>query len=237
MPFERDADYTAANIVTCGTETLFDVWKQNKLLGKISIGVPGRHNVMNCLACIAAGMHLGIEFERIAAIMPGFGGAKRRFQTKGKENGIWVVDDYGHHPTEILTTLHGAKAATSGRVVCVFQPHRFSRTQLLAREFGSAFAPADVLVLTDIYSAGEDPIEGISGETILREVQQQTGQPVHYCPDAETLEECVLPLLRSGDLVITMGAGNIYQTGERIIERLAKNHWRRSACNAKKLAW
>lgn len=232
---EREADYTAANIVTCGTETIFDVWKQNELLGKISIGVPGRHNVMNCLACIATGIHLGLDFERIAAIMPGFGGAKRRFQTKGKENGIWVVDDYGHHPTEILTTLHGAKAATSGRVVCVFQPHRFSRTQLLAREFGAAFAPADVLVLTDIYSAGEDPIEGISGETILREVQQQTGQPVHYCPDAETLEECVLPLLRSGDLVITMGAGNIYQTGERIVERLAKKSLEAISMQRKKI--
>ena len=219
---DGEADYTARNIVACGIETSFDVWNRNELLGKIAISVPGRHNVMNCLACIAVGIHLGIEFERIAAIMPGFGGAKRRFQTKGRESGIWVVDDYGHHPTEILTTLHGAKAATSGRVVCVFQPHRFSRTQLLAREFGSAFAPADLLVLTDIYSAGEDPIEGISGETILREVQRQTGQPVHYCSDAKALEDCIFPLLRSGDLLITMGAGNIYLTGERIVERLAK---------------
>ena len=216
------ADFTANKIVTAGTETFFDVYRRETLLGRISIGVPGRHNVMNCLACIAVGMHLGLSFERIAAIMPGFGGAKRRFQTKGRERGIWVVDDYGHHPTEILTTLHGAKAATPGRVVCIFQPHRFSRTQLLAREFGTAFAPADLLVLTDIYSAGEDPIDGVSGETILREVQRQTGQKVHYCPDFDSLEDCVFPLLQPGDLVITMGAGNIYQTGERIVERLAK---------------
>lgn len=217
-----DAEYTARNIVTRGTETTFEVWRWGELQGTMSIGVPGRHNVMNCLACVAVGIYLGITFGQIASIMPGFGGAKRRFQTKGKESGIWVVDDYGHHPTEVLTTLHGAKAATTGRVVCVFQPHRFSRTQLLAHEFGTAFSPADVLVLTDIYSAGEDPIEGISGETIVREVQQQTGQLVYYCPDSAALEECILPLLRSGDLLITMGAGNIFQTGERIVERLKK---------------
>ena len=229
------ADFTANKIVTVGTETFFDVYRREQLLGRISIGVPGRHNVMNCLACIAVGLHLGLDFERIAAIMPGFGGAKRRFQTKGRERGIWVVDDYGHHPTEILTTLQGAKSATTGRVVCVFQPHRFSRTQLLAREFGKAFAPADLLILTDIYSAGEDPIEGVSGETILREVQRQTGQPVHYCPDFAALEECVFPLLRAGDLVITMGAGNIYQTGERIVERLAKKSLEAISMQRKKI--
>ena len=230
-----EADYCARNICTCGTETTFEVWRQNELLGKMAIGIPGRHNVMNCLACIAVGLHLGISFDQIAAIMPGFGGVKRRFQTKGKESGVWIVDDYGHHPTEILTTLHGAKSATAGRVVCVFQPHRYSRTQLLAREFGTAFAPADVLVLTDIYSAGEEPIPGISGETILREVQSQTGQTVHYCPDATALEECILPLLRSGDLMITMGAGNVFQTGERIVARLAKNSLEAISMQRKKI--
>lgn len=219
----EDADYTAANIACCGTETAFEVRLHGRPLGRVSIGVPGRHNVMNCLACIAVGMHLGIPFARIVDIMPGFGGAKRRFQTKGKAGGVWVVDDYGHHPTEILTTLQGAKSATTGRVVCLFQPHRYSRTQLLAREFGKAFSPADVLVLTDIYPAGEEPIAGISGETILQEVRRQTGQNVHYCPDAAAVEDCVFPLLRSGDLLITMGAGNIYQVGERIVERLTKN--------------
>ena len=219
----NEADYNARNLVTNGTETAFEVWRRGELLGKMSIGVPGRHNVMNSLACVAVGLHLGVTFDEIAAIMPGFGGAKRRFQTKGKARGVWVVDDYGHHPTEVLTTLHGAKSATPGRVVCVFQPHRFSRTQLLAQDFGAAFAPADVVVLTDIYSAGEEPIPGISGETILQEVQRQTGQVVHYCPDFTALEDCIFPLLRPGDLLITMGAGNIFQTGERIIERLTKN--------------
>jgi UDP-N-acetylmuramate--alanine ligase len=218
-----DADYTAKDISTCGTETTFKVWRRGELLGQMAIGVPGRHNVMNSLACVAVGVHLGVSFEQIAAIMPGFGGAKRRFQTKGKASGIWVVDDYGHHPTEILTTLHGAKAATAGRVVCIFQPHRFSRTQLLAKDFGRAFAPADVLILTDIYSAGEEPIPGISGDTILQEIKRQTGQTVVYCPDFSHLEECVFPMLQKGDLVITMGAGNIFQTGERIVERLKKN--------------
>ncbi len=220
---DQEADYVARRIVSQGMETSFQVWHRGGLLGTMTISVPGRHNVTNCLACIAVGMHLAIPFEQIAAIMPGFGGAKRRFQTKGRAGGVWVVDDYGHHPTEILTTLHGAKSATEGRVVCIFQPHRFSRTQLLAREFGQAFAPADLVILTDVYPAGENPIPGISGETILREIQKQPGQAVHYCADEQALEECVLPLLRPGDLLITMGAGNIYLVGERIVQRLTNN--------------
>ncbi len=217
------ADFTARQLVSQGMETSFEVYRFGEVLGTMRISVPGRHNVMNCLACVAVGMQLGIPFEQIAAIMPGFGGVKRRFQTKGRAHGIWVVDDYGHHPTEILTTLHGAKAATDGRVVCVFQPHRFSRTQLLAREFGTAFTPADVVILTDVYAAGEAPIPGISGETILREIQARPGQSVHYCQSQQSLEECIFPLLKPGDLLITMGAGNIYQTGERIVERLTKH--------------
>lgn len=219
---DQVADFTARHLVSQGMETSFEVFRHGEVLGTMRINVPGRHNVMNCLGCIAVGMQLGVSFEQIAEIMPGFGGVKRRFQTKGRVNGIWVVDDYGHHPTEILTTLHGAKSATDGRVVCVFQPHRFSRTQLLAREFGMAFAPADVVILTDIYAAGEAPIPGISGETIMREIQARPGQSVHYCQSQQSLEECIFPLLKQGDLLITMGAGNIYQTGERIVECLTK---------------
>lgn len=220
---DQVADFTARQLVTQGMDTSFEVYRYGEALGTMRISVPGRHNVMNCLACVVVGMQLGVAFEQIAAIMPGFGGVKRRFQTKGRAHGIWVVDDYGHHPTEILTTLYGAKAATDGRVVCVFQPHRFSRTQLLAREFGTAFAPADVVVLTDVYAAGETPIPGIDGETILRELQVRPGQIVHYCQSQQSLEECIFPLLKPGDLLITMGAGNIYQTGERIVERLTQH--------------
>nr|MBP8036658.1 D-alanine--D-alanine ligase [Negativicutes bacterium] len=220
---DQVADFTARQLVSQGMETSFEVYRYGESLGTMRISVPGRHNVMNCLACVVVGMQLGVAFEQIAAIMPGFGGVKRRFQTKGRAHGIWVVDDYGHHPTEILTTLYGAKAATDGRVVCVFQPHRFSRTQLLAREFGTAFAPADVVVLTDVYAAGETPIPGIDGETILRELQVRPGQIVHYCQSQQSLEECIFPLLKPGDLLITMGAGNIYQTGERIVERLTQH--------------
>ena len=220
---DQVADFTARQLVTQGMDTSFEVYRYGEALGTMRISVPGRHNVMNCLACVVVGMQLGVPFEQIAAIMPGFGGVKRRFQTKGRAHGIWVVDDYGHHPTEILTTLYGAKAATDGRVVCVFQPHRFSRTQLLAREFGTAFAPADVVVLTDVYAAGETPIPGIDGETILRELQVRPGQIVHYCQSQQSLEECIFPLLKPGDLLITMGAGNIYQTGERIVERLTQH--------------
>lgn len=214
------ADYTAKEISTHGMETTFEVWYREQFLGQVAIHVPGRHNVMNCLACIAAGRIMGIAFEQIAAAMPEFGGVKRRFQTKGKQGGVWVVDDYGHHPTEILTTLKGAKTVAEGRVVCVFQPHRFSRTHLLAAEFGEAFAPADVLILTDIYAAGEKAIPGVSGQTILQEIKPRPTQTIHYCPDSGELADCILSFLKEGDLLITMGAGDIFKTGEQIVQRL-----------------
>lgn len=217
------ADYTAKDISTQGMETTFEVWYRQEFLGQVTLHVPGRHNVSNCLACIAAGRIMGVPFEQIAAAMPHFYGAKRRFQTKGRAGGVWVVDDYGHHPTEILTTLQGAKTVAEGRVVCVFQPHRFSRTHLLASEFGLAFDPADVLILTDIYAAGEKPIPGVSGQTILQELKPREKQTIHYCPESGQLDDCILSLLKEGDLLITMGAGDIYTAGERIVQRLEKH--------------
>jgi UDP-N-acetylmuramate--alanine ligase len=199
---------------------MYDVYHNEINLGTIKIGVPGRHNVANSLAALIAGRSVGLDMEQIAASLADFKGVKRRFQTKGKINGVWVVDDYAHHPTEISMTLSGAKQTEPTRLICVFQPHRYSRTKFLRHEFGSAFSSADMVILTDIYSAGEQPIEGISGEVIKEEVEKQTNQQVTYIPDKDKVARYLAEIVEPGDLVMTMGAGNIFLAGEELTERL-----------------
>lgn len=219
---EHEADYMAKNIRTQGAFIMYDVFYHEERLGIIKLNVPGRHNVANSLAAVAAGMHIGVKFEQIAAGLAAFYGAKRRFQTKGRVNGIWVVDDYAHHPTEIATTLIAAKQTEPKRLICVFQPHRYTRTKFLRHEFGSAFEAADVLILTDIYAAGEQPIPGITGETIKNEIEQQTHRQVTYIPDKTKIARYLAEFVEPGDLVMTMGAGNIYLTGEELVEKMAQ---------------
>ena len=217
---EQPADYNAENLVYEGTGIAFDVRHGEERLGHVSLNIPGRHNVLDALACIVTGLSIGVPFPKLAEGLAHFHGAKRRFQTKGREQDIWVVDDYAHHPTEIAATLRAAKETQPGRLVCVFQPHRYSRTQLLHEEFGRAFVAADKLVLTDVYAAGEAPIEGISGETILEEVTRQSGQDVTYIQDKAQLAGFLRQQVQPGDLIITMGAGDIYKTGEELVELL-----------------
>lgn len=217
---DHEADYRAKNIKTGGKGIAFDVVHGEEELGHISLNIPGRHNVLDAMACIVTGLTMGVPFEKIAEGLAAFHGAKRRFQTKGRINGVWVVDDYAHHPTEIAATLKAAKETKPGRLICVFQPHRYSRTQLLHEEFGRAFASADLLILTDVYAAGEEPIDGINGETILREVRCQSGQDVVYLPDREKIARYLQEEVRDNDLVITMGAGDIYKTSEELVELL-----------------
>jgi UDP-N-acetylmuramate--alanine ligase len=217
---ENHADYIARNIKSDGPVTIFDVYYRDELLGTARISVPGMHNVANALASVAVGFEVGLSFSQIAEGLSQFQGAKRRFQSKGRVNGVWVVDDYAHHPTEITTTLLGARQTDPKRLICVFQPHRYTRTQFLRQEFGSAFAPADMLILTDIYSAGEHPIPGISGETLKDEVERQTNQRVTYIPDKDKIARYLAEIVEPGDLVMTMGAGNIYLSGEELVEKL-----------------
>lgn len=215
------ADYQAKNITANGAGTSFDVYRRGEFLGTVALNIPGRHNVLNALAVIAAGGTLGYTVSDIAAGLRFFNGAKRRFQTKGRVKGVWVVDDYAHHPTEIATTLHAAKQTKPGRVICVFQPHRYTRTKFLQKEFGRCFDAADILVLTDIYSAGEAPLEGISGETIKREVETHLGKSVVYIEDRENISKYLKEIVKDGDLVISMGAGDIYRTGEELVDLLS----------------
>jgi UDP-N-acetylmuramate--alanine ligase len=218
------ADYTAQDIESRGTTTNYQAYYRDNLLGDVTINVPGRHNVANSLAAVAVGHQAGLSFAQINEGLAAFRGVKRRFQTKGRVDGVWVVDDYAHHPTEIATTLKAARDTKPKRLICVFQPHRFTRTQFLSTEFGGAFPQADILVLTDIYAAGEPPIPGISGETIKNEVEKQTGQTVTYIPDKANVARYLSEIVEPGDLVMTMGAGNIYQAGEELVERLLRTH-------------
>jgi UDP-N-acetylmuramate--alanine ligase len=189
-------------------------------LGPLQINVPGRHNLLNALGAIAVGLETGIPFARIAAALREFQGAERRFQMRGEEKGVMVVDDYGHHPTEIAAVIGAARAGLDRRVVVVFQPHRYSRTSQLMREFGLALGAADEVVLTDIYPAGEPPIPGVTIERLADAVRSVAPCPVHVVKALDDLPAAVATLARSGDLVVTLGAGSIGRAADRILEAI-----------------
>ena len=199
----------------------FSVWKGHEVLGEMSLPVPGKHNVYNALAATAVALELDIPFADVAEAFKSFRNANRRFQFKGDVDGITVVDDYGHHPTEILATLSAAKNAAGGRrTVVVFQPHRYTRTQELMDEFALAFNNADVVFVLDIYAASEQPIEGITAEVLTHNIKKYGHKNVSYIGEIETAADAVTPLLTEGDLVITLGAGSITRLSEEILERL-----------------
>ena len=224
---DNAADFTAKNIYSGVNGVSFDTFKGEKLLGRVQLAIHGRHNVLNALAAIATAAEVGVEFSKIVDALGKFHGAKRRFQTKGNIKSIWIVDDYAHHPTEIAATLKAARETNPRRVICVFQPHRYTRTKLLLKEFGTAFKDADLLVLTDIYSAGEEKIAGVDGESILKEVLANSKEKeISYIPEREKIAEYLLDNVVTGDLVITMGAGDIYKTGEEFIELLKQQRQR-----------
>ncbi|MEK7841886.1 MAG: UDP-N-acetylmuramate--L-alanine ligase, partial [Deltaproteobacteria bacterium] len=177
------ADFSARDIEIKGLKTSFDVWQRGRKLGRVSVKIPGEHNVYNSLAAIIVAMELDMSFEEARDSLSNFSGVERRFQVKGEYNGITFVDDYGHHPVEIKATLKAAKAGWDNRVVAVFQPHRYSRTKDLFQEFLSAFNDADTLVLTDIYPAGEEKIEGISSEALYNSIKAYGHRDVVYIPD------------------------------------------------------
>lgn len=217
---DHDADYTACDIDYEGPHTTFTVVYKGEKLGKITINVPGKHNVLNALATVAVCRKLGLSMQQIADGFSAFAGTKRRFQTKFKNDDVWIVDDYAHHPTEIQTTIRAAKLTNPKRLIVAFQPHRYSRTKLLRKEFGSCFKGADVLILTDIYAASEDPIAGISGQTIVDEVKAQTGVDAVYIHNLKDIAPWLKDHMQKGDLIITMGAGDIYTVGETLAKEL-----------------
>jgi len=189
-------------------------------LGEVTLQIPGKHNVQNALAAIAVGLELGVPFENIAAGVAKFTGVFRRWEVKAEVKGITIVDDYAHHPTEIKATLAGAKSGWRRRVVCVFQPHLYSRTRDFYDEFGRSFFNADVLVLTDVYPAREEPIQGVNGELIANAAKEFGHKQVHYVPDKKAVPAFLLSIVQPGDIVITMGAGDIWRFGEDFIAQL-----------------
>jgi UDP-N-acetylmuramate--alanine ligase len=216
------ADISAHNIrYTDSFGSTFTVWRGSEILGEIELPVPGKHNVYNALAATAVALELDIPFEKIATAFTTFKNANRRFQFKGEVDGVTVVDDYGHHPTEILATLSAAKNSSGGkRTVVVFQPHRFTRTQELMDEFALAFNNADVLYVLDIYAASETPIEGITAEVLTENIRKYGHKNARYIGDVGTATAIVCDDLRSGDLVITLGAGSVTRLSDEILENL-----------------
>jgi len=181
--------------------------------------VPGVHNVYNSLATIALSNSLGIEMDAVLGALSRFSGVKRRFQVIGTTPDFTLVDDYAHHPTEVEATLSAAKSGDWSRLICVFQPHRYSRTKFLSKEFGPAFSNADVVVLTDVYAAGEDPIPGVTGKAIVDAVLAESPRKnVVYLPKKTEIPKFLLETVREGDLVLTMGAGDISAIGEDFLK-------------------
>ena len=193
-------------------------------LGRMRLQVPGRHSVLNALAAVAVGLELGAPFDVIAEALADFQGAERRFERRGVVHDITVVDDYGHHPTEIVAVLEAARAAAPARIVVVFQPHRYSRTAQLLPEFAAALAPADEVVLTDIYAASEDPIPGVTVEALADAANRRRVRPVVVVKRIDELAAVVAALARPGDLVITLGAGSIGTVPTLLLRELERLH-------------
>jgi UDP-N-acetylmuramate--alanine ligase len=187
----------------------------------LHLRVPGRHNVLNALAAAAVGLEIGVPIDRIVPALEEFRGAERRFQLRGEVGDVMVVDDYGHHPTEIAAVLAAARAGLDRRLLVVFQPHRYSRTHRLVREFGTALAGADEVVLTDIYGAGEPAIPGVTIEAVAEAVRGAARGPVHVVPRLDDVARAVARLARRGDLVLTLGAGSIGGVADRLLAELA----------------
>lgn len=198
------------------------VYCQGESLGTLELLVPGYHNLLNALAAVAIGRYTNLGFGEIAAALRKFEGAKRRFQLIGVVNDIKVVDDYAHHPTEIKATLQAARTSHPGRIVTVFQPHRYTRTRQLYREFGQSFNHADLIILTDIYAASEQPIEGVDTKLIINTIPPREGQQVLYLPTLKDAADYLKTQANSGDLVLTMGAGDVWTLGRELIKRLGE---------------
>ncbi len=214
------ADIQAVDMRHKESITTFTVVQNFTDLGDVTLQIPGKHNVQNALAAIAVGLELGVPFEKVKSGIEKFSGVYRRWEKKGEARGITVYDDYAHHPTECKATLSGVKAGWRRRVVCVFQPHLFSRTRDFYEEFGKAFLLADVLVVTDVYPAREEPIQGVNGELIVNAAKQFGHKDVHYVKDKKDLPEYLLKTTRTGDIVITMGAGDVWKFGEDFLKQL-----------------
>ncbi len=225
-----EAEWRAENIRPWEKGIVYDCVRDGRLLGEVRLPIPGRHNALNSLGALVAGDYAGLSFRQMQETLLSFGNARRRFEVWADVDGIRVVDDYAHHPTEIRATLAAAREQAGRRVVAVFQPQRYSRTHWLMDEFATAFQDADALVLTRIYSPpGERPIPGVSAEALARRIQANTGRPVAVISDQEEILRFLLAEVRPGDTVITMGAGDIWKVARALAQALQSRAVTRTA--------
>ncbi|HUP39057.1 MAG TPA: UDP-N-acetylmuramate--L-alanine ligase [Vicinamibacterales bacterium] len=226
--FNESADVTATGLQMQGFGSVCSVRARNPgghtvELGQMTLSIPGRHNVLNALAAVAMARELGIGWSDIAQALAGFHGADRRFQRRGEARGVVLVEDYGHHPTEIAAVIAAAKPIAPGRLILAFQPHRFSRTQFLLSEFGSAFAGADVLVLTDIYAAGEDPIAGVTLDALADTVRGGFTGQLRIVPALADVPRELAEIAQPGDLIVLLGAGSIGSIADGVLSALSSS--------------
>ena len=218
---EHSADYSARNIKYLASKTEYSLLYKGDLLGQIDLFVPGLFNVYNSMAAVAVGRELDLDFATIQDGLKSFVGVVRRLEMKGTVGDITVVDDYGHHPTEVKATLAAARQVWKGRLIVVFQPHRFTRTKALFEEFTQAFGDADILIINDIYPASEEPIAGVNSQVLGEAIRKAGHRNVEYIAQAEDTIEFLLKTLKPKDTVITLGAGSIYKIGEALLAQLA----------------
>ena len=214
------ADLLVGDVRFKQVESEFTVRYLGKNLGRFKLPLPGIHNVYNALAAIAVGLELEVDLEAIRSSLADFTGVERRFQLVGEKRDITVIDDYGHHPTEIKATLNAVRTGWNRRLVVVFQPHRYTRTRDLLEEFSTAFYEADCLILTEIYPAGEKPIEGVSAKRLYEQIRQHGHRDVRYIATLEEVVEALLLTVRPRDMLVTLGAGDIGKVGWMFLEKL-----------------
>jgi UDP-N-acetylmuramate--alanine ligase len=215
-----EADFSAQDLQMKPAGVEFTVLHHGKPLGELRLHLPGRHSATNALAAVTVGYDLEIPFSHIAEALDGFTGIHRRFEIKGEPRGIMVIDDYGHHPAEIAATIGAIRDSWKRSLTVIFQPHRFSRTRDLFNEFLTAFEGADRLVLTEIYAAGEDPIPGVTSEALYQAIKRRGHMEVELIADKKQIVEQVRKKLNPGDVVLTLGAGDIDKVGEALVEAL-----------------
>lgn len=211
------ADLVATNVRARNFGVSYRLVQKRKPLGEVHLRIPGHHSVLNSLAAVAIGLELDIPFEHVSAALAEFQNADRRFQVKGERDGVLVVDDYGHHPTEVIATLDAARQSCDRRIVAVFQPHRYSRTQALKEEFARAFYQADVLIVLPIYAAGEDPIPGVTGEMLAAQIKKYGHRDVIYAADTAVARRVLQQKLDEGDMLVTLGAGDVGRIADEFL--------------------
>ncbi len=219
--FTSQADLCASGIEASGYGMRFDVKHRGEVLGPVELPLPGRHNAANALAAISVALELEVAFDTVASALAGFGGIERRFERKGEAAGVIVIDDYGHHPAEVRATLAAARAVHPGRIVAVFQPHRYTRTRDCFDEFSTAWNDADLLVVTEVYAAGEEKIPGVDGKLLADAIRAHGHRNVRFVAELDEIVAGLPESLLAGDLLITLGAGSISSLGPRLLDALA----------------